>query len=79
MRSASRRPRDWLIFALCASLVLSSTYTWARYARPELEQIPVARLIENLTKLAAANPKDAAPLLNLARACDGVLVENGDA
>ena len=40
----------------------------AMYMRPDLEKVPVARLIENLEKEVKDNPKKAEPLLNLARA-----------
>lgn len=40
----------------------------AIFLRPDLEKVPVARLIENLEKEVKDNPKKAAPLLNLARA-----------
>ena len=39
----------------------------ARYIRPEIEQVPVGRLVENLEKAIAANPKDASLRYNLAR------------
>lgn len=40
----------------------------AIFLRPDLEKVPVARLIENLEKEVKDNPKKAEPLLNLARA-----------
>jgi tetratricopeptide (TPR) repeat protein len=40
----------------------------ARYARPDLVEIPVARLTKNLEKLARENPDDVTVRFNLARA-----------
>jgi len=40
----------------------------AKYARPDLEKVPIARLIENLEKAVKDDPKKPEPLLNLARA-----------
>ncbi len=40
---------------------------WGRYARPQLEEVPVDRLVENLTKQIGDKPKDAELRLNLAR------------
>jgi hypothetical protein len=51
-----------LVFALLAESIQ------ARYRRPDLEMIPVARLLENLEKIAAKNPKDIQVRFNLARA-----------
>jgi hypothetical protein len=39
----------------------------ARYIRPEIEQVPVGRLVENLEKAITDNPKDANLRYNLAR------------
>ena len=39
----------------------------ARFARPDLENVPVQRLAENLQKQIEAKPKDAALQVNLAR------------
>jgi len=39
----------------------------AMYIRPQLEQVPIERLVENLTKQAEANPTDATIRFNLAR------------
>ena len=59
--------RRRLLFASLV-LVLLAESIQARYRRPDLEMIPVARLVENLEKLAAKNPKDAQVRFNLARA-----------
>jgi tetratricopeptide (TPR) repeat protein len=60
--------RLWLLVG-CAGLaaLLCAQPAAARYIRPDLEQVPVERLVENLTKEADANPKDATVRLNLAR------------
>lgn len=49
-------------------LVLLAGWVEARYRRPDLEMIPVARLVENLEKIAAKKPKDVQVRFNLARA-----------
>ncbi|HMF16499.1 MAG TPA: tetratricopeptide repeat protein [Gemmataceae bacterium] len=56
-----------LLFASLV-LVLLAESIQARYRRPDLEMIPVARLVENLEKIAAKKPKDAQVRFNLARA-----------
>src|SRR5260370_35202089 len=55
---------------LFAALILTllATSLQARYRRPDLEKIPVARLVENLEKIAAKNPKEVQVRFNLARA-----------
>lgn len=56
-------PLLWL-----ASLVLAwGQPASALYIRPEIEQVPVEKLAENLEALAAKKPKDAGVRLNLAR------------
>ena len=56
-----------LLFASLVLVFLADS-TQARYRRPDLEMIPVARLVENLEKIAAKKPKDAQVRFNLARA-----------
>ena len=53
-----------LVLGLFAAI---STSLHARYARPMLEEIPIERLVKNLTELAEKNPKDAKLRFNLAR------------
>ncbi len=53
-----------LVLGLVAA---TSTSLEARYARPMLEEIPIERLVKNLTELAEKNPKDAKVRFNLAR------------
>lgn len=56
------------LVCLCLIVGLSlPTTLWARYARPQLAETPVARLIENLSAIVAKNPKDAQSRYNLAR------------
>ncbi|NQT40713.1 MAG: hypothetical protein HQ581_24680 [Planctomycetes bacterium] len=54
---------------LIAAVVLLFANSPARgmYMRPDLVEVPVDRLVANLTKLVEANPEDGARLLNLAR------------
>jgi tetratricopeptide (TPR) repeat protein len=55
--------------ALLLSLVLLATSpASAMYLRPDLEQVPVAKLIENLAKIAKDEPKSVQAWLNLGRA-----------
>ncbi len=55
-------------WSLTALLLASATLpAHGMYAKPQLEEVPVERLVENLTKQADANPKDATIRLNLAR------------
>lgn len=51
-----------------AALFACTVAAPAMYMRPDLEKVPVARLIENLEKEVKDNPKKAEPVLNLARA-----------
>ncbi len=55
------------LFAL-AVLLAAVAPASAIFLRPDLEKVPVARLIENLEKAVKDDPKKAEPLLNLARA-----------
>ena len=52
----------------CTLFVIGVGVAEARYARPQLEQVPVERLITNLTKLVETKPDDAKLRFNLARA-----------
>lgn len=51
---------------LLLSFVLSE-FTWARFVRPQLEEVPIDRLTENLAQQVKAQPKDLGLRLNLAR------------
>ena len=44
----------------------------AKYRRPDLEKIPVERLVDNLARVADKDPKDAAVRFNLARPRNGL-------
>jgi hypothetical protein len=60
--------RRVLALALAGAVVLvGAEAASARYARPDLEKVPVEQLVKNLEMQAAKNPKDATILLNLAR------------
>lgn len=54
------------IAAVLAFILMAGTVQ-ARYIRPDLVNIPVPRLIENLEELAKKNPKDVTVRFNLAR------------
>jgi hypothetical protein len=68
--TASRSPRQGLalVALLAAGWLLAPAHVWARYRRPDLENVPVARVIGNLEAQAKKKPKDATLRLNLARA-----------
>jgi hypothetical protein len=53
---------------LCVLLAGHVSVANARYRRPDLEQIPVERLLENLARAADKDPKDVKVRFNLARA-----------
>lgn len=53
---------------LCAALGISCATASAKYRRPDLEEIPVERLLENLARAADKDPKDVTVRFNLARA-----------
>lgn len=53
---------------LLAAVAVGVTPAFARFIRPMLEGVPVAKLVENLEKIATAEPKSAEALLNLGRA-----------
>jgi hypothetical protein len=54
------------VLAVCAVLLAAGTLS-ARYIRPVLEVVPVAKLVQNLERIVQKNPKDAQARLNLAR------------
>lgn len=54
-----------LLFA--GALVLLSSVSHAKYARPQLENVPIERLVANLTKQVEADPKNVEARFNLAR------------
>jgi hypothetical protein len=56
-----------LLAFVAFSLALTAGVAHARYARPDLEQVPLARLIENLEARLAEDPGDAQRLHALAR------------
>ena len=61
--------RRILATALVAILLLGLVIpAGARYIRPDLENVPIVRIIENLEAKAKKEPKDVAVRLNLARA-----------
>jgi len=60
--------RAKLLLLATLVFVLLANSLQARYRQPDLEMIPVARLVENLEKIAAKNPKDVQVRFNLARA-----------
>lgn len=64
-KSKLRMPIHALATLLATVLACGSVQ--ARYARPQLEDTPIDRLVENLTKLADAKPDDATIRFNLAR------------
>lgn len=55
------------LLTLAVAVAVAATAA-GMYMRPDLEKVPVARLVENLEKEVKANPKKVEPLLNLARA-----------
>jgi hypothetical protein len=59
------RCRAAIAVCVVGLVVVGSAY--ARYIRPQLEQVPVAQLVENLEKAIQAKPKDATLRFNLAR------------
>src|SRR5262249_44550184 len=61
------RIRPWVV-AAAALLALSQLRLAAMYIRPDLEVVPIDRLIENLSRMVAREPDDARLHLNLARA-----------
>ncbi|MCI0461611.1 MAG: hypothetical protein L0Z62_32070 [Gemmataceae bacterium] len=67
-RTHARTCRRAALLAACAATLLVAPAADALYVRPVLDTIPVARLVENLERLAQKNPKDAQVRLNLARA-----------
>ena len=65
-----RKLRNCLSVMLLLGLVLLTTAqpAKARFARPQLNQVPIHRLIENLSAKVKGSPKDAGLRRNLARA-----------
>jgi hypothetical protein len=59
--------RSGALLAACLALGLGAGLSPGRYIRPDLEEVPVARLVENLQKAIETKPKDARLRLNLAR------------
>ncbi len=58
----------WLVVAgMALAIATVPTTLFSIYARPDLSKTPVARLIENIGKQVAADPKNAVLLVNLAR------------
>ena len=54
-----------LMLVICLAV---TSPAFARFVRVDVEQVPVARLIENLEKIAEDNPASVEALLNLGRA-----------
>ncbi|HET7219168.1 MAG TPA: hypothetical protein VFJ02_14020 [Vicinamibacterales bacterium] len=54
-------------FGLLAALLAASLGVSAIFVTPELRQVPVARLLENLERQRSADPKDVGAIINVAR------------
>ena len=54
-------------YLIAAFVLICASRASARYIRPEIEQVPVQKLAENLRALAEKKPEDANVRLNLAR------------
>jgi hypothetical protein len=54
--------------AACAALAVLAPTSEALFIKPQLEEVPIAKLLENLEKLTTKEPKDAKLRFNLARA-----------
>ena len=63
-----RVARFRLLLAIPVALVLLFAPLGARYIPPEIEQVPVSRVIRNLEQIAKAEPQNAQVRVNLARA-----------
>jgi len=61
------QPRCAAFFLGFGLFLAASLSTQAMYMRPQLEEVPIERLINNLTEFAEKNPKDARIRFNLAR------------
>ncbi len=61
------QPRCACFFWGLGLFLAASLSTQAMYMRPQLEEVPIERLIKNLTEIADKNPKDARIRFNLAR------------
>ncbi len=60
--------KRWVGLAgIMLAIALVPTSLYSLFARPDLQMTPVARLIENIEKQVADDPKNAALLINLAR------------
>jgi len=57
-----------IALTIFAAIVCQTVIAGARYRRPDLEQIPVERLVDNLARIADKNPEDVKVRFNLARA-----------
>lgn len=58
-----------LLRLLCTLAILVGSFELsARFIRPDIENVPVARVIENLEAIAKQHPKDATSRFNIARA-----------
>ena len=58
-----------LLRLLCTLAILAGSFELsARFIRPDIENVPVARVIENLEAIAKQHPKDATSRFNIARA-----------
>jgi hypothetical protein len=55
-------------FAAGLMAALIAPASWARFMKPQLEEVPIAKVIDNLDKAAAKDPKDVKVRYNLARA-----------
>jgi hypothetical protein len=63
----SAQPRHQAFFLLAAALIAASASVGGIYMRPDIEDVPVARLVANLEKELAADPKNPDIHLRLAR------------
>jgi hypothetical protein len=54
--------------AACVAVAWLASPSPALFVKPQLEEVPIAQLVDNLEKLAAKDPKDAKIRFNLARA-----------
>jgi tetratricopeptide (TPR) repeat protein len=57
-----------LTLTACAAALLLVSPSPALFAKPQLEEVPIAQLVDNLEKLTTKEPKDAKLRFNLARA-----------
>jgi hypothetical protein len=59
--------RCWFVPALCVAGILGAQSGYALYMKPQLEQVPVAKLVENLEKAIKDKPNSVTLRYNLAR------------